>query len=72
MERFEDGATVTIETLFETGLIGDLKDGVKILGNGELTKKLTVRATQFSKALRKRSPPWAARPRLSNEANRWL
>ena len=50
LERFEDGATVTIETLFESGLIGDLKDGVKILGNGELTKKLTVRATQFSKS----------------------
>lgn len=50
LERFEDGATVTIDTLFETGLIGDLKNGVKILGNGELTKKLTVRATQFSKS----------------------
>jgi len=50
LERFEDGATVTIETLHETGLVGDLKAGVKILGNGELTKKLTVRATQFSKS----------------------
>lgn len=50
LERFEDGATVTIETLFDAGLIGDLKEGVKILGNGELTKKLTVRATQFSKS----------------------
>jgi len=50
LERFEDGTTVTIETLFDSGLIGDLKTGVKILGNGELTKKLTVRATQFSKS----------------------
>jgi large subunit ribosomal protein L15 len=50
LERFEDGATVTIETLFDFGLIGSLKGGVKILGNGDLTKKLTVRATQFSKS----------------------
>ena len=50
LERFEDGAVVTIETLVDTGLVGNVKDGVKILGNGELTKKLTVRATQFSKS----------------------
>jgi large subunit ribosomal protein L15 len=50
LERFEDGVTVTPETLLDVGLIGDLKHGVKILGNGELTKKLTVRATQFSKS----------------------
>ena len=50
LERFEDGAIVTIETLADAGLIGNLKDGVKILGDGALTKKLTVRATQFSKS----------------------
>ena len=50
LERFDNGATVTIETLIDTGLVGSVKDGVKILGNGELTKKLTVRATQFSKS----------------------
>ena len=50
LERFDDGATVTIETLVDTGLVGSVKDGVKILGNGDLTKKLTVRATQFSKS----------------------
>lgn len=50
LERFEDGATVTIETLVDTGLVNSPKDGVKILGSGELTKKLTVRATQFSKS----------------------
>ncbi len=50
LERFDNGATVTIEMLVDTGLVGSLKDGVKILGNGDLTKKLTVRATQFSKS----------------------
>ena len=50
LERYDDGATVTIETLLESGLVGSPKDGVKILGSGELTKKLTVRATQFSKS----------------------
>ncbi len=50
LERFDNGAVVTIETLVDTGLVGSVKDGVKILGNGDLTKKLTVRATQFSKS----------------------
>ena len=39
---------VTIDTLIETGIIKSVKDGVKILGNGELTKKLTVKANAFS------------------------
>ena len=46
--RFEDGTVVTIETLVENGVIKNPKDGVKILGNGELTKKLTVKANAFS------------------------
>ena len=50
LERFEDGATVTPETLFAAGLIGSLKDTVKILGDGELTKKLIVQAANFSKS----------------------
>ncbi len=50
LERFDNGAVVTIETLVDTGLVGSVKDGVKILGSGELTKQLTVRATQFSKS----------------------
>lgn len=50
LERFEDGATVTPETLLDAGLIGDIKNTVKILGDGELTKKLIVRAAQFSKS----------------------
>ena len=48
LNRFEDGTVVTIETLVENGVIKNLKDGVKILGNGELTKKLTVKANAFS------------------------
>ena len=48
LNRFEDGAVVTIETLVENGVINNPKDGVKILGNGELTKKLTVKANAFS------------------------
>ena len=48
LNRFEDGTVVTIETLVENGVIKNPKDGVKILGNGELTKKLTVKATAFS------------------------
>ena len=48
LNRFEDGAVFTIETLVENGVIKNPKDGVKILGNGELTKKLTVKANAFS------------------------
>ena len=48
LNRFEDGAVVTIETLVENGVIKNPKDGVKILGNGELRKKLTVKANAFS------------------------
>ena len=42
LEAFEDGATVTVETLLETGIIKNPRDGVKILGDGELTKILDV------------------------------
>ena len=48
LEVFENDAEVTVETLLEKGIIKDAKDGVKILGNGELTKKLTVKANAFS------------------------
>lgn len=48
LERFDDGATVTVEALLESGIIKKTLDGVKILGNGELTKKLTVQANAFS------------------------
>ena len=48
LERFENDSVVTIETLLEAGIIKNTADGVKILGNGELTKKLTVQADAFS------------------------
>ena len=48
LEVFEDGATVTIDAMKEVGIIKNPKDGVKILGYGELTKKLTVQANAFS------------------------
>ena len=67
LNRFEDGAVVTVEDLLtvksatqskgpdrKKGIIGNSRDGVKILGNGELTKKLTVQANAFSaKAIEK-------------------
>ena len=48
LECFENGADVTVETLMEKGIVSNPKDGVKILGNGELTKKLNVKANAFS------------------------
>ncbi|MBD5482722.1 MAG: 50S ribosomal protein L15 [Lachnospiraceae bacterium] len=48
LEVFEDGDQVTIETLMEKGIVKNPRDGVKILGNGKLTKKLTVQANAFS------------------------
>ena len=50
LNRFEDGVTVSPELLIESGLVKKELDGVKILGNGELTKKLTVKAHKFSKS----------------------
>jgi large subunit ribosomal protein L15 len=48
LDRFEDGAEVTIESLMDIGIITHPRDGVKILGNGEVTKKLNVKVTAFS------------------------
>jgi large subunit ribosomal protein L15 len=48
LERFEDGATVSVDTLIETGIVKNPRDGVKILGKGELTKKLNVQVNAFS------------------------
>ena len=47
---FEDGTEVDPVTLIECGLVKNIRDGVRILGNGELTKKLTVKAMGFSKS----------------------
>ena len=48
LEVFDNDAVVSVETLKEQGIIKNARDGVKILGNGELTKKLTVQANAFS------------------------
>ncbi len=49
LEKFDDGAEITPELLKEMGIVKNLQDGLKVLGNGELTKKLTVNANKFSK-----------------------
>ncbi len=48
LERFEDGATVDVNSLMEAGIIKNPRDGVKLLGNGELTKKLNVKVDGYS------------------------
>ena len=48
LEQFENDTVVTVETLLESGIVKNPRDGVKILGNGELTKKLTVKVDAFS------------------------
>ena len=48
LDRFEEGTEVTVETLIAEGIIKDVKSGVKVLGKGEITKKLTVKANVFS------------------------
>lgn len=48
LERFDNDAVVTVETLLECGIVKNPRDGVKILGDGELTKKLTVKVDAFS------------------------
>ena len=48
LEKFENGATVDAQALLDAGVLSECRNGLKILGNGELTKKLTVKATAFS------------------------
>ena len=48
LNKFEDGATVNLEALIAAGIINKPLDGLKVLGNGEITKKLTVEASVFS------------------------
>lgn len=48
LNRFEDGTTVTVDSLIEAGIIKNPRDGVKILGHGELTKKLDVKVNAYS------------------------
>ena len=50
LNRFEEGTTVNVALLLEKGIIKKELSGLKVLGNGELTKKLTVEAVKFSKS----------------------
>ncbi len=54
LNKFEDGATVNVCDLLEKGILSKCEYGVKVLGNGELTKKLTVRASAFSAGAREK------------------
>ncbi len=54
LERFDDGATVDVEALISAGIVKNPRDGVKILGNGEFTKKLTVQANAFSASAKRK------------------
>ena len=54
LEIFENGATVTVEELKRTGLVKKTLDGVKILGNGDLTRKLTVEAAKFTESAKQK------------------
>lgn len=49
-ERFESGAEITAETLKQAGIISKVKDGIKVLGRGEITKPLTVKAAKFTQS----------------------
>ena len=54
LEVFDNDAVVSVETLIEAGIISNPKDGVKILGNGELTKKLTVQVGNYSQSAKEK------------------
>ena len=54
LERFEDGAVVNQEAILAAGLVKKPLDGIKVLGDGELTKKLTVEAAAFSKSAKQK------------------
>ena len=54
LNRFEDGATVGIDELLESGVLSKCEYGVKILGNGTMTRKLTVKASAFSESAKQK------------------
>mgnify|MGYP001219745819 CR=1 FL=1 len=62
-DRFDDGAEINPATLVEAGIVKNEKDGIKILGNGKISKKLTVQATSFLLAQRQLSKQQAVKPR---------
>jgi len=54
LNKFEDGAVVSVSDLLEKGILSKCEYGVKVLGNGEVTKKLTVRANAFSESAKEK------------------
>ena len=54
LEVFDNDAVVTVDTLIEKGIVKNPRDGVKILGGGELTKKLTVQVNAFSESAKEK------------------
>ncbi len=54
LERFDNGAVVSAQVLKDAGVVKQVKDGIKILGGGELTKKLTVQATKFTESAKEK------------------
>lgn len=54
LEVFENGSCVDVESMLNSGLIGDVQDGVKVLADGVITKSLTVKAHKFSEAAKKK------------------
>ena len=54
LDRFDDGAVVDVQALLDAGILSKCKYGVKILGNGEISKKLTVKASAFSQAAKEK------------------
>ena len=63
LEKFEAGATVDTEALLKAGIISKTLDGVKVLGNGELTKALNVKVAAYTPPPRKKSRKQAGRLR---------
>ena len=54
LEQFEDGSVVDAQAISDAGIVKNTRDGIKILGRGELTKKLTVRAAAFSETAKQK------------------
>ena len=54
LDKFEDGAVVDVQAILDAGIISKCKYGIKFLGNGEITKKLTVKAAAFSETAKQK------------------
>ena len=54
LDKFEDGAVVDVQAILDAGIISKCKYGIKFLGNGEVTKKLTVKAAAFSETAKQK------------------